>query len=324
MQQYKDLCRLVLDEGFARKDRTGTGTIGVFGAQAKFDLSKGFPLLTTKKVYAKAIIHELLWFLSGSTNIRVLEQAGVKIWTEWPHKAYNAGANPQITLEAFRQRIIDEDCFAQSYGNIGVGAYGAMWRSWPKALEAGEIDQFSEVMDRITKIPDDRRLIVTAWNPELVKQTLLPPCHCLFQFSTHELTDEERCTLAYNQDPLQFKHEGLDNMEIPTRQLDLQLYQRSCDLFLGVPFNIASYSLLLQMVAQVAGMKPGVFTHTYGDLHIYNNHREQIAEQLNRECRQLPEMRIAHRGQDIFGFHPADFDLVNYNPHAAIKGEVSV
>jgi len=320
MKQYHDLCRTILETGFSRSDRTGTGTIGVFGAQAKYDLSEGFPLLTTKKMFTKGIIHELLWFLSGSTNIRYLQENGVKIWDEW----------------------------ADSQGNLGR-AYGAQWRDWQGVRWTQQqpfgsvptfvkVDQISDVVQRIKECPDDRRLIVTAWNPAEINQCALPPCHCFFQFSTHELTLDERCKLfsegwdvesakaawtAAGNDDKQ-NHDILDEHCIPRRQLDLQLYQRSNDLFLGVPFNIASYALLLQMMAQVVGMKPGVFVHTYGDLHIYNNHLNQVREQLTREFRPLPKMMIDNRGQDIFGFKYEDFHLEGYDPHPAIKGEISI
>ena len=302
MKQYHDLCRLIQRKGFHRNDRTGTGTTGVFGAQAKFDLSEGFPLLTTKKMFLKGIIHEMLWFLTGSTNIQYLKDNDVHIWDQW----------------------VDEK------GELGRG-YGAQWRDWrgpAKASPAGymlsnRIDQIKTVIDRIKTKPDDRRLIVTAWNPAELDAVGLPPCHCFFQFNTHELTLEQRLKIAGLKSDLA-DHENLDHLDIPRRQLDLQLYQRSCDTFLGVPFNIASYALLLQMVAQVVGMKPGVFTHTYGDLHIYDNHKEQIAEQLSRECRPLPTLRIDNRGQDIFGFKYEDFHLESYNPHPAIKGDVSI
>ena len=333
MKQYHDLLRLILEEGFPRSDRTGTGTIGVFGAQAKFDLRQGFPLLTTKKVFTKGIFKELLWFLSGNTNIQALEKDGVKIWTEWPHKRYNEATGSNISLEEFRDRIINDDVFAADHGDLGMGSYAHMWRHWPTVSPApgnfhgGEIDQISEVVQRIKDKPDDRRLIVTAWNPELVSKAALPPCHCFFQFSTQELSQEQRRDIyceGWNAKTAQIADSALNAAKIPTRRLHLQLYQRSCDTFLGVPFNIASYALLLQMVAQVTGMQAGTFTHTYGDLHIYRNHLDQVHEQLSREPRQLPRMKIEDRGQDIFGFRYEDFKLLDYNPHPAIKGEVSV
>lgn len=330
MKQYLDLLNLILTEGFERRDRTGTGTIGVFGAQAKFDLRKGFPLLTTKKMFTKGFIHELLWLLSGDTNIRYLEKNGVKIWTEWPHQKYVETTGHQISLEDFRAKIIsNEDGFAEVWGSLGEGSYAQMWRAWP-TTKGDPIDQIASVVRRIKNRPDDRRLIVTAWNPELVDRAALPPCHCFFQFSTQELTLEQRMEIVKSRKtdmsvPAEGGVQGwMDAVGIPRRRLHLQLYQRSCDTFLGVPFNIASYSLLLMMVAQVTGMEAGTFTHTYGDLHIYKNHLDQVREQLSREPRPLPRMKITDRGQDIFGFRFEDFTLEGYDPHPAIKGEVSV
>jgi len=260
---------LILRDGFKRKDRTGTGTIGVFGHQAKFDLRDGFPLITTKKMHLKSIIYELLWFLRGDTNTKWLHENGaVRIWDEW----------------------------ADENGDLGR-VYGAQWRDW-RGPNGEHIDQIKDVMERIRTKPDDRRLIVTAWQPAELDKMALPPCHCFFQFSTQELP-------AGN------------------RRLHLQMYQRSCDTFLGVPFNIAGYALLLQMVAVTLNMEPGVFTHTYGDLHLYMNHLEQVDEQLSRELRPLPRMNIRRR-DSIFDYEYEDFELVDYNPWPAIKAPVSV
>lgn len=264
MKQYLDLCRRVLNEGTTKTDRTGTGTISVFGHQMRFDLSKGFPLLTTKKLHLKSIIYELLWFLNGDTNIKYLQDHGVRIWNEW----------------------------ADEQGELGP-VYGHQWRSWPD-YKGGTIDQIAQVIDMIKHHPDSRRMLVTAWNPAEVDDMALPPCHCLFQFY------------------------------VANNKLSLQLYQRSADIFLGVPFNIASYALLLQMVAQVTGLEVGEFVHTLGDAHIYLNHIEQVNLQLSREPRELPRMLINSNVKDIFSFQYEDFKLINYNPHPHIAGVVSV
>lgn len=264
MKQYQDLMRHVLEHGHKKEDRTGTGTLSVFGYQMRFNLEEGFPLLTTKKVHLKSIIHELLWFLQGSTNIQYLKENGVSIWDEW----------------------------ADAQGNLGP-VYGYQWRNWPKP-DGTHIDQISQVVNMIRKNPDSRRLIVSAWNVADVDQMKLPPCHAFFQFY------------------------------VADGKLSCQLYQRSADIFLGVPFNIASYALLTMMVAQVCGLKRGDFVHTLGDAHIYLNHLEQTREQLSREPRALPTMRINPDVQDIFGFKFEDFMLENYDPHPAIKAPVAV
>ena len=264
MKQYLDLLQRVLDEGTAKSDRTGTGTISVFGHQMRFDLSEGFPLVTTKKVHLRSIIHELLWFLKGDTNIAYLKENGVSIWDEW----------------------------ADEQGNLGP-VYGYQWRSWQTA--SGEaIDQISKLIDQIKRNPDSRRLIVTAWNPADVDKMALPPCHAFFQFY------------------------------VADGKLSCQLYQRSADIFLGVPFNIASYALLTMMVAQVCGLKVGEFVHTFGDAHIYSNHLEQAKLQLSRDLRPLPTMNINPQVKDIFGFSFEDFELLNYDPHPHIKAPVAV
>ena len=264
MKQYLDLLQHVLDHGTERQDRTGTGTIGVFGYQMRFDLSEGFPALTTKKLHLRSIIHELLWFLRGDTNIKYLKDNGVSIWDEW----------------------------ADENGNLGP-VYGSQWRSWPDG-RGGTIDQIANVMEQIKSNPYSRRLMVTAWNPAEIEEMALPPCHCLFQF---------------------YVSQG---------KLSCQLYQRSADIFLGVPFNIASYALLTMMMAQVCGLKPGEFVHTFGDAHIYKNHLDQVHLQLTREPRKLPTMWINPEVKDIFGFRYEDFKLEGYDPHPHIKGEVSV
>lgn len=264
MTPYLDLLRHILENGHVKEDRTGTGTISTFGYQMRFDLSKGFPLLTTKKVHLKSIIYELLWFLKGDTNVRYLQEHGVRIWNEW--------ADPDGEL-----------------GHI----YGYQWRSWCD-YEGGFIDQISEAVRDIKENPDSRRIIVSAWNVADLKNMNLPPCHAFFQF---------------------YVSEG---------KLSLQLYQRSADCFLGVPFNIASYALLCMMMAQVCGLEPGEFIHTLGDAHIYTNHLGQVREQLSRTPRELPRMSINPDIKDIFGFCYDDFSLEGYDPHPAIKGQVSV
>ena len=264
MKEYQNLLKHILENGHRKDDRTGTGTISTFGYQMRFDLSKGFPLLTTKKVHLKSIIHELLWFLAGDTNVRYLQENGVRIWNEWA----------------------DED------GDLGH-IYGYQWRSWPD-YEGGHIDQISEVVDQIKNNPDSRRIIVNAWNVGDIKNMNLPPCHAFLQF---------------------YVCDG---------KLSLQLYQRSADCFLGVPFNIASYALLCMMMAQVCGLQPGEFIHTLGDAHIYLNHLDQVNLQLQRMPRQLPIMKINPDVKDIFSFKYSDFTLEGYDPYPAIKGVVSV
>lgn len=264
MKQYLDLLNRVLQEGTVKEDRTGTGTISVFGHQMRFNMQEGFPLLTTKKLHLKSIIHELLWFLSGSTNVKYLQENGVRIWNEW----------------------------ADENGELGP-VYGHQWRSWPD-YNGGTIDQISNVVEMIKKNPDSRRLIVSAWNVAEVDRMALPPCHSLFQFY------------------------------VANGKLSLQLYQRSADIFLGVPFNIASYALLLQMMAQVTGLECGDFIHTLGDAHIYKNHLEQVSLQLEREPRRLPIMKINSDKKGIFDFVYEDFMLEGYDPHPHIAGKVSV
>lgn len=264
MRQYLDLARRILTEGNKRGDRTGTGTISVFGHQMSFDLADGFPLLTTKKLHTKSIIYELLWFLNGDTNIHYLQEHGVRIWNEW----------------------------ADENGDLGP-VYGHQWRSWP-AHDGGTIDQIKNVVEMIKRSPESRRLIVSAWNVADIDQMKLPPCHTMFQFY------------------------------VADGRLSCQLYQRSGDVFLGVPFNIASYALLTMMVAQVCGLKPGKFIHTLGDAHIYLNHIEQIKLQLTREPYPLPTMRLNPDVKDIFSFQYEDFELDNYQSWPHIKGEVAV
>ena len=264
MRQYLDLMEHILADGVEKRDRTGTGTLSVFGYQMRCDLNDGFPLLTTKKLHLKSIVHELLWFLAGDTNIKYLKDHGVRIWDEW----------------------------ADQSGNLGP-VYGHQWRSWP-AQDGKTIDQIANVIALIRRNPDSRRMIVSAWNPADVDKMALPPCHCLFQFY------------------------------VANGRLSCQLYQRSADVFLGVPFNIASYALLTMMVAQVTGYQPGEFVHTFGDAHLYVNHIEQARLQLARAPRPLPEMRINPEANEIFGFRYQDFTIQNYDPHPHIKAEVAV
>ena len=265
MKQYQDLLRRILDEGVQKGDRTGTGTISVFGHQMHFNLQQGFPLLTTKKLHLKSIIYELLWFLKGDTNVRYLQEHGVRIWNEW--------ANPET-------------------GELGP-VYGHQWRSWPD-YKGGTIDQIAQAVDLIRNHPDSRRIMVSAWNPAEVEQMALPPCHCLFQFY------------------------------VADGRLSLQLYQRSADTFLGVPFNIASYALLCMMMAQVCGLQPGEFVHTTGDTHLYLNHLEQARLQLTRQPRPLPRMVLNPDVGSIFDFQYEDFLLEGYDPWPHIKADVSV
>ncbi|MEC8826970.1 MAG: thymidylate synthase [Verrucomicrobiota bacterium] len=267
MKAYLDLLNLVLENGKARADRTGTGTIGVFGAQARFDLRESFPCLTTKKLHLRSIIHELLWFLNGDTNIKYLNDNGVTIWDEWA----------------------DED------GNLGP-VYGKQWRSWAVGDGGETIDQLARVVDSIKNNPTSRRHIVSAWNPADVEDMALPPCHTMFQFYVDATAGELSC----------------------------QLYQRSADLFLGVPFNIASYALVTMMMAQVCDLKPGDFVHTFGDLHLYQNHLDQAREQLSREPRTLPQMEINPDVKEIDGFCYEDFELIGYDPHPTIKAPIAV
>ena len=264
MRQYHDLMERVLADGAEKGDRTGTGTLSVFGHQMRFDLAEGFPLVTTKKLHVKSIIYELLWFLRGDTNIKYLNDNGVSIWDEW----------------------------ADERGELGP-VYGKQWRSWP-ALDGGTIDQIANVVAMIKRNPDSRRLIVTAWNPAEVDKMALPPCHCLFQFY------------------------------VANGRLSCQLYQRSADVFLGVPFNIASYALLTLMMAQVTGHRPGDFVHTLGDGHLYLNHLEQARLQLSRAPRALPQMQLNPAAKDLFGFAYEDFTLEGYDPHPHIKAKVAV
>lgn len=264
MQAYLDLLRKVLDEGVRKDDRTGTGTLSIFGHQMRFDLSSGFPLLTTKKLHTRSIIHELLWFLRGETNVRYLHENKVTIWDEW----------------------------ADEQGELGP-IYGHQWRSW-RTADGRTVDQISQVVEQIRTNPDSRRLIVSAWNVGEIESMALPPCHALFQFY------------------------------VANGRLSCQLYQRSADVFLGVPFNIASYSMLTMMMAQVTGLEPGDFVHTFGDAHLYSNHLDQAREQLQREPRPLPRLRLNPDVDSIFDFRYEDFSIEDYDPHPSIKAPIAV
>lgn len=290
MQQYLDLCRHVLEHGEKREDRTGTGTISTFGYQMGFDLTKGFPLLTTKKVFYRGIFEELLWFLSGNTNIKPLVDKKVGIWNEWPYDKYSKSPDFKgETLEEFIEKIRDDQEFADKYGNLGP-VYGKQWRDF------NGVDQISQLIEGIKNNPFSRRHLVVAYNPGEVKDMALPPCHSLFQFY----------------------------VSADGKKLSCQLYQRSGDVFLGVPFNIASYSLLLAMVAQVCDLEPYEFIHTFGDVHIYLNHLDQINEQLSRTPRPLPKLVLNKDVKNIFDFKYEDIKIEDYDPYPAIKGAVSV
>jgi len=301
MRQYHDLLRHILDEGVRKEDRTGTGTISVFGYQMRFDLQEGFPLLTTKKLHVKSILHELLWFLRGDTNIRYLVLNGVNIWNDWPFQHWleatgQAAGHPKYSpgwkskMKEFVQWVKEDEAFAAHWGELGP-VYGRQWRNF------NGVDQIANLIADIRAKPHSRRLIVSAWNPQdipVMAKSGLPPCHALFQF---------------------YAARG---------RLSCQLYQRSADVFLGVPFNIASYALLTMMIAQVCELEPGEFVHTFGDAHLYLDHIQQARLQLTREPRALPQMRINPEVKDIFAFQFEDFELLHYDPHPHIKARVSV
>lgn len=305
MKQYLDLLKDINDNGAIKSDRTGTGTKSVFGRQIRFDLNKGFPAVTTKELFLRGIIHELLWFLNGESNIEYLVKNDVHIWDEWPYRAYLNTIGKKIPetnstewkfgLKEFTENIKSDHKFALKYGNLGP-VYGYQWRHWPDS-KGGEIDQISEMVDTLKNNPDSRRIIISAWNVADIKEMAkagLPPCHSLFQF---------------------YVIEG---------KLSCQLYQRSADTLLGVPFNIASYALLTMMVAQVTGLKLGEFVHTFGDAHIYLNHINQVNLQLSRKPKKLPKMIINPKIKSIFDFTIDDFKLTGYNPDSAIKAPIAV
>jgi thymidylate synthase len=309
MKQYLDLLRDIRDNGVGKDDRTGTGTRSVFGRQIRFDLSDGFPAVTTKKLYMRSIVHELLWFLAGDSNLEYLAQNGVHIWDEWPYRNYVQQTTGRTVTAAdtqteewkngmaeFIKQIASDHEFALKWGNLGP-VYGYQWRHWPDG-KGGEIDQIQRVIDTLKNNPTSRRNIVSAWNVTDIDEMAiagLPPCHTIFQFNVRE-----------------------------GKYLDCQLYQRSADTFLGVPFNIASYALLTSMIAQVTGLEPGDFVHTFGDAHIYNNHVDQVNEQLSRDPLPLPKLKLNPDIKDIFDFKFDDIELVGYESHPAIKAPIAV
>lgn len=314
MKQYLDLAQKILDEGITKEDRTGVGTKSIFGHQMRFDLQEGFPLLTTKRVAFRLIKSELLWFLKGDTNIRYLLQHDNHIWDEWAFERYvesehykgpdmtNFGIRAQededfnkvykAEMEKFTNRILLDEDFAEEYGSLG-NVYGAQWRSWPSA-DGGTIDQIKNVITSIKNNPDSRRHIVSAWNPDEIEDMALPPCHTLFQFY------------------------------VADGKLSCQLYQRSADLFLGVPFNIASYALLTHLIARETGLEVGEFVHTFGDAHIYSNHFEQINLQLSRETKALPQLVLNEEKESVFDFDVEDIEVIDYKPHKGIRAPIAV
>ena len=292
MRQYHELMERVLREGSDKSDRTGTGTRSVFGHQMRFDLAEGFPMITTKKLHLKSILHELIWFISGDTNIRYLCQNGVRIWDDWPFATYSKSADYDgIDMKEFAARIASDADFAAKWGDLGP-VYGYQWRFWPGPN--GPVDQLRDVLEGIRSNPDGRRHIVSAWNPGYIDQMALPPCHAFFQFY------------------------------VADGKLSCQLYQRSADIFLGVPFNIASYALLLHMMAQDLGLQVGDFVHSLGDAHIYSNHTDQVRLQLSRDLRALPTLSLNPSVKSLFDFRYEDVELVGYDPHPHIPAPVAV
>jgi thymidylate synthase len=370
--EYFRIVNDILTNGRLKKNRTGVDTIGIFGAQAKYNVDlNAFPLLTTKKVHWPAIVHELLWFISGDTNIKYLVDNNVRIWNEWAYKKYSdwwenrakfytspenmereipAVQENKLTQEEFVEKIKFDESFANRWGELGEGTYGGMWRNFPfytqdnefvgsstvKGVSAeywtfGQVDQLQKVINKLKTNPDDRRMIVSAWHPYWVDHCALPPCHCLFHFHTEELTLEERIDILQKQvGPVNLPKseiwiiQKLNEENIPHRRLNCLLYQRSNDFFLGVPFNIASYSLLTAMIAQVTNMVPGTFTHSHGDAHVYVNHLDQIKLQMSREPKALPSLWLNPEVKSLFDFKYDDIKFLNYDPHPAIKAEVAV
>ena len=288
MKQYLSLLEEIMQNGSKKEDRTGTGTISLFGTQRRYSLENGFPLLTTKKVHWKSVVHELLWFIDGDTNIKYLVDNGVRIWNEWPFEKFKKSSEYKgETMAEFVEKVNADDAFAQKFGDLGP-VYGKQWRDF------FGVDQLQNVIDQIKNNPDSRRIIINAWNPAQLDKMALPPCHAFVQF---------------------YVNDG---------KLSCQLYQRSADVFLGVPFNIASYSLLTYMIAHVTGLKPGDFIHTTGDTHIYSNHFEQVKEQLSRQPKALPKIKLNENVKSIFDFKFEDIELLDYDPHPLIKGAVAV
>lgn len=314
MRQYLDLAQTILDKGVTKEDRTGVGTKSIFGHQMRFDLSEGFPLLTTKRVAFRLIKSELLWFLKGDTNIRYLLENNNHIWDEWAFERYTSSQDydgPDMTdfglraqedeefnsvykeeMKKFTEKILSDNAFAEEHGSLG-NVYGAQWRSWP-STKGGTIDQIQNVIASIKNNPDSRRHIVSAWNPDEIEDMALPPCHTLFQFY------------------------------VADGKLSCQLYQRSADVFLGVPFNIASYALLTHLIAQETGLEVGEFIHTFGDAHLYLNHMEQIERQLSRDTRQLPQLKLNQNKQSVFDFEAEDIEVIDYKPHKGIRAPIAV
>jgi thymidylate synthase len=293
MEVYHQLLQEILNQGADKSDRTGTGTRSIFGYQMRFDLQKGFPLITTKEVHFKSVVHELIWFLKGDTNIRYLALNNVRIWDEWPFKAYQNSQDYQgETIKEFVQKIKEDEYFANKYGDLGF-VYGKQWRNWIGS-DGFSVDQIRDVMHSLKNNPDSRRHIVSAWNPSEIEKMALPPCHCLFQFY------------------------------VANNTLSCQLYQRSADVFLGVPFNIASYALLTHMMAHVLGYKVGTFVHTLGDAHLYSNHFEQAQLQLTRSFYSLPQIKFKRNVNDLFDFTYEDIELIDYQHHPKIKADVAV
>lgn len=288
MKQYLSLIEEILQNGVQKHDRTGTGTLSLFGTQRRYDLREGFPLVTTKKVHWKSVVHELIWFIQGDTNIKYLVDNGVRIWNEWPYELFKKSTEYQgETQEQFIEKVKADEAFAKKYGELGP-VYGKQWRDFEGT------DQLMEVVKALKQNPDSRRIIISAWNPPRIKDMALPPCHAFVQFY------------------------------VANGELSCQLYQRSADVFLGVPFNIASYSLLTLMLAQVCGLKPGEFIHTTGDTHIYLNHIEQVNEQISRQPKPLPKVKLNPNVKEITDFTFEDVELVDYDPHPLIKGKVAV
>ncbi len=288
MKQYLDLCRNVLENGAGKEDRTNTGTVSLFGQQSRYNLQEGFPLVTTKRVHLKSIIHELLWFIKGDTNIKYLVDNDVRIWNEWPYETFKkSNEYNNETIEEFALKVKEDANFSKKFGELGP-VYGAQWRNF------GGVDQLANLIEDLKNNPTSRRLIISSWNPPLIPQMALPPCHCFIQFYVNG------------------------------NELSCQLYQRSADIFLGVPFNIASYALFTMMLAQVTNLVAKDFVHTIGDAHIYSNHFEQINKQLTRTPKELPTMKINPNIKSIFDFTFEDFELENYNPYKGIKGAVAV
>ena len=351
--EYFRIVNDILTNGSLKKNRTGVDTIGIFGAQAKYNVDlNAFPLLTTKKVHWPAIVHELLWFISGDTNIKYLVDNNVRIWNEWAYKRYvdKCGVEVINTQDEFIQKIKNDAEFAKEWGELGEGTYGGMWRAFPfytmddefvgssivtgdlaEQWAFGQVDQLQKVINKLKTNPDDRRMIVSAWHPYWVDHCALPPCHCLFHFHTEELSLEERIDILQKQvGPVNLPKfemwiiQKLNEENIPHLRLNCLLYQRSNDFFLGVPFNIASYSLLTAMIAHVTNMVPGTFTHSHGDAHIYVNHLDQIKLQMSREPKALPSLWLNPEVKSLFDFKYDDIKLLNYDPHPAIKAEVAV